>query len=176
MAPLPHMVWTLTFALCSSQGSEGQEVLASCLEPFPFWMSWGIDDIFILLKFPRWNFESDPLVPFMFSWNTAIAYLTSTECLEPVQHSPPPLQPRHWELLWINVFMSPICMHLGMVTWGSNQPWIDHQMSNIEYDHGLCAYLIVVFYVSDQRREILSSKLLYFWVIGVYHSNVAYVV
>ena len=40
-------------------------------------------------------------------------------------------------------------------------------MSHIEYDHGLRAYLIVVFYVAEQRREILLLKLLYFWVIGL---------
>lgn len=85
-------------------------------------------------------------------WNTVIAYLTSTRCLEPMHH---PLKPRRRELLWINVSMSPICMHLGMVTWGSNKPAID-PTPNIEYDYGLCAYLIVVFYSADQKREILD--------------------
>jgi hypothetical protein len=66
------VVQALTLALFfPSQGFEGQEVLASCLGFFLLF-EW-VKEFMIsqdILKVPRWNFESDPLVPFISAWNT----------------------------------------------------------------------------------------------------------
>ena len=123
-------------------------------------MSWGIDD---LLKVE--GGVLNPIHSFLYLPGTLRSPISQApSVLNPCNSPPPPpsADARSYELMFSR---RQICMHWGMVTWGSNQPALDYEHSNIEYDRRPCAYLIVDIPIKDFCILLWSL---------VYRSNVAY--